>query len=69
MKNKAEFWQTYRETTKIRVNNLKPGNFCPRESEMGMEYVKFFNILSLMARQDIWFSKKLCNYEEGPCVE
>jgi hypothetical protein len=34
-----------------------------------MENAMFFNILKPMAREETKFTKKLCNYEEDPCVE
>jgi hypothetical protein len=45
------------ETRKI----LLPG------SEMGVENAVFISILALMARRETQFTRKLCNYEDGPC--
>jgi hypothetical protein len=34
------------------------------DPKWGMEYAVFFNILALMARREILFTKELCYYEE-----
>jgi hypothetical protein len=63
-RQKAGIWQTYRRTTQTKGKNLKPGKFCSRGSEMGMENDMFLNIQAPMARGETQFTKNLCNYDE-----
>jgi len=66
----AEICQAYRGATHTTGKNLKPGNFfSPGVRNGGRKMQCSSDILTPMVRRETWLTKKLCNYEEGPCEE